>query len=133
MAELIAILLGSILLLALIQWSQRRTSKLNRQYYQKKWHEIRVMEQTSAAARRLAVIEADKVLDRALKDLNFSGATMGDRMKSATQVMGKQNNNVWSAHKLRNRLVHEETKPKARDIRRAINAYQAALKKLGAL
>lgn len=132
MAELIAILVGSILLLVLIQYAQRKTSQLSHQYYAKKWQEIKTMERASAAARRLAVIEADKTLDKALKDLNFKGATMGDRMKNAGKLMGKVDN-VWFAHKMRNRLVHEDAKPKKAEIRRAINAFEAALKKLGAL
>lgn len=132
MVELIAIAAGSILLLVLIQVAQKRTTKINRAYYQKKWLEIKTLERTSAAAKRLAVIEADKTLDKALKELNFKGATMSDRMRDAGQLLGKVDN-VWHAHKLRNRLVHEETKPKTGEIRRAISAYQAALKKLGAL
>lgn len=132
MAELVAILIGSIFLLVLINLSQRTTGKLNRDYYQKKWKEVKVLEQTSAAAQRLAVIEADKLLDKALKQLGIKGATMGDRMKQAGSMLGRVDS-VWSAHKLRNRLVHEETKPKVRDIRRAIDAYAGALKKLGAI
>lgn len=131
MVELVAILLGSIMLLVLINWNQQRTSRLNRQYYRKKWQEIKVLEKSSAAASRLAVIEADKILDRALKDLGYAGTSMSDRLQQAGSALGDVNA-VWTAHKLRNRLVHEETKLKRPDVRRAISAYQAALQRLGA-
>jgi len=132
MAELIAILIGSVVLLILLQLAQRAAGRLNRDYYQKKWREIKVLEQSSAAAQRLAVIEGDKVLDKAMKESGIKGATTGDRLKSAGSRLGDIGA-VWTAHKLRNRLVHEESKPKPRDIRQAIKAYQNALKKLGAL
>lgn len=132
MAELIAILIGSLILLALLKLAQRTAQGLNRQYYQKKWQEIKTLQRTSAAASRLAVIEADKLLDKALKESGFRGSTMSDRMRDAGSLLGKTDN-VWHAHKLRNRLVHEESKPKRGEIHRSLSAYQAALKKMGAL
>jgi hypothetical protein len=133
MVELVAIAVAAILLLVVINWSQGKTSGLNHQYYQTKWHDIKTLEHTSAAAARLAVMEADKLLDHALKDVRVRGETMGDRLKNAAKLLGSANNTVWAAHKLRNKLAHEDIHPKPAEIRRALGAFEAGLKKLRAL
>lgn len=130
--ELIAIVIGTIILLVLLKFTSKTSSSLKKEYYQKKWAEIKVLERTSAAAQRLAVMEADKLLDHALKEWRLSGETMSDRMKAAGKLMGDEDA-VWSAHKLRNRLAHEDVHPKPSEIRKAIHNFGTALKKLGAL
>lgn len=51
------------------------------------------------------VLEADKVLHEALKALGKQG-TMGDLLKRyGSQLPNEQS--VWNAHKLRNRIAHE--------------------------
>jgi hypothetical protein len=52
-----------------------------------------------------AILKADKLLDHALKKAGFSG-TLGEKLKKARAVF-RDNNAVWSAHKLRNRIAHE--------------------------
>lgn len=130
--ELIAIGLGAILLLILMNVLPRQSSGLDRVYYHKKWEEIRLLLKTSMAGARLSIIEADKLLDRALKELGFPGETMGDRLKSAASRLGSKDA-VWDAHRLRNRLVHEDAHPRPSQIKAALTAYEACLKKLGAL
>lgn len=132
MVEIVAIVIGLIILLVLLKVTSKPRAELKKEYFQKKWSEVKVMERTSAAAQRLAVIEADKLLDHALKDWNLAGSTMGDRLKSAGKMLGDEDL-VWKAHKLRNRLVHDDFHPKSSDIRSAINSFERALRKLGAL
>lgn len=132
LAELMAILVGAVLLLVVINAAQRRSVSMDREYYHKKWVEIHTLARTSAAASRLAIIEADKLLDHALKESGWHGDTMGERMKQAGNALGNSNA-VWTAHKLRNQLVHEQVHPKPIEIRRALQAYEQALKKAGAL
>lgn len=82
---------------------------------------------------QFAVIEGDKVFDNALKQLGFKGETMGDRLKSA-QPSIKNINDVWSAHKLRNRLVHEpDVDISMRDVQTALSSFEKALRQMGAL
>lgn len=55
-----------------------------------------------------AVMEADKLVDFALKSLNFAGETFADRLRSAE---GRINQDVyqslWHGHKVRNQIAHE--------------------------
>lgn len=54
----------------------------------------------------LALIEADKLLDFFLKARHFAGNTLGERLKVAGYRFPELRK-VWSAHKMRNRIVHE--------------------------
>ncbi|HVM90655.1 MAG TPA: hypothetical protein VMU11_02050 [Verrucomicrobiae bacterium] len=97
------------------------------------WEQIEQMSGQGAMGAKLAVIEADKLLDGVLRSLIFPGETMGERLKSA-QYKFKDINKVWPAHKLRNQLVHDSTFeltiPQAK---RALKDFEAALRTLHVL
>lgn len=80
-----------------------------------------------------AVVEADKLLDKALMEMGLPGKTMGERMKSA-QNKFSSNNSVWYAHKIRNQIAHERNfKIDYNKAVHALKAYRQALKDLGAI
>ncbi len=82
---------------------------------------------------KLAVMQADTVLDQALKLKHFPGETMALRLKFAQRKYRKLNN-VWWAHKLRNTLAHELGGVlKGSEARSAVATFKAALIDLGAL
>src|SRR3989338_9540849 len=56
---------------------------------------------------KLAIIEADTILENLLKDLGFKGDTVGDRLKSATQETFRELTPAWEVHTIRNRIAHE--------------------------
>lgn len=83
---------------------------------------------------RQALITADKALDNALRDV-VSGETMGERLKSAK---GKYDDGLysrlWSAHKMRNALVHEAGyEPPYHMILQGIEDLKAGLRVLGVM
>lgn len=51
------------------------------------------------------VVEADIVLDHALREIGYQG-TLGDKLKKAGARF-RDLDAVWRAHKLRNRIAHE--------------------------
>jgi hypothetical protein len=105
---------------------------MNRRYYDKRWSEIlgRVKTQEGMT---LAVIDADKLLDEALKRRGYKGKTMGERLVAAQRSLSN-NDSVWFAHKLRNRLVHEpNVRLRKNDAKNALAGIKQALKDLGAL
>ena len=80
-----------------------------------------------------AVVEADKLLDKALMEMGLPGKTMGERMKSAANKFSS-NNSVWYAHKIRNQIAHERNfKIDYNKAAHALKAYRQALKDLGAI
>lgn len=78
----------------------------------------------------LKLVEADKILDEALRLLGYEGS-LGDKLKKAGPRFSDLNG-VWWAHKLRNRAVHDLTSaPNKEEIDRAIVIFRLALSDLG--
>ena len=56
---------------------------------------------------RLAIIEADTVLDEMVKTMGYKGADLGERLKSIEPSDFDTLNDAWEAHKVRNRIAHD--------------------------
>ena len=56
---------------------------------------------------KLAVIEADAMLEDLMAQLGFKGDTLGDKLKGATQEKFKNLTVAWEVHTIRNRIAHE--------------------------
>lgn len=133
MTELLFVLAASLIILGLLVVVQRATTRLDRKYYQRKWSEVESLAEGAKSTRPHAVTEADKLLDHALKQLMYRGETMAERLRAA-EIRFRRKDALWSAHKLRNRLVHEsDVKVADRQLRTALNALRDGLKDLGAL
>jgi hypothetical protein len=129
---IVAAVMLVVLVLGVSWLTRRKPRKLNIENYQKRWHEAQAF-----CARQdtwpLAIINADKLLDDALKRLRYKGKTMGERLVAAQHEIG-DNDAVWFGHKLRNKLVHEDLKKlKKKDVMEALLGFREALKDLGAL
>lgn len=121
-----------LLLVAIAGVLSRRGRKMNTAYYTDKWQELQKLLKDQATW-PLAIIDADKLLDKALKDCRYKGKSMGERLVAAQRDI-QANDDVWFGHKLRNKLVHEQDiKLKQRDVKEALLGIKHALKDLGAL
>jgi hypothetical protein len=129
---LFVIICVAFMVLGLMMFAKNRTRKLDVVKYTKRWKEL----QTNCATRKtwpLAIIDADNLLNDALKSLNYRGKTTGERMVAAQHQLSS-NDTVWFAHKLRNRIVHEDVrKLKKQDVLEALAGFRQALRDLGAL
>lgn len=56
---------------------------------------------------KLAIIEADIILDQALKSAGYGGGSLGERLKSISPNQLKSLDAAWNAHKVRNQIAHE--------------------------
>jgi hypothetical protein len=120
-------------LLLVTSWLKRRTAKqLNMEYFQIRWKDLQKL-CGDKATWPLAIIDADKLLDEALRKSHVKGKTMGERLVTAQHSI-KDNDSVWFAHKLRNKLVHEQySSLKQDEVKDALLGFRQALKDLGAL
>ncbi|MEK7159375.1 MAG: hypothetical protein AAB575_05500 [Patescibacteria group bacterium] len=85
----------------------RNKSEVDRKFYREQWKKIlEIMSYGKEMNCKLAVIEADKLLDEALKAMCFPGATMAERLKFGSYKF-PQLKHVWWAHNVRNQVVHE--------------------------
>lgn len=131
---LIAILIVAIIGAVYLALATKRQPILDQSKYQAQWLAIEhSVQRDNPSSWQLAIMNADKLLDQALRERRFSGKTMGERMKSA-QSAWKNANHVWSAHKIRNQLAHETNAQVSHDTTlRALAAYKQGLKDLGAI
>jgi hypothetical protein len=129
---LVGIIVFGVVILAIIsRLAKKRPGRLNQSYFQQQWVELLARVKTPEGM-MLAIIDADKLLDEALRKNHFKGKTMGERLVSAQRVI-KDNDAVWYAHKLRNRLVHEpHVRLKKNEAKSALAGFRQGLKDLGA-
>ncbi len=130
---LIAAIFGILVLAILARLAHKMPKRgLNKGYFYSRWTEL-LEHLKSHQGMALAVIDADKLVDEALRKRNFRGKTMGERLVAAQKVLS-QNDAVWYGHKLRNRLVHEPSaRLKKQEVHQALSGFRQALKDLGAL
>ncbi len=127
------IIVVGLILIAVIVLVRRAPKGINREKYQHDWLTIEQSVTDDTGTQQLAIMNADKLLDRALKDNNYKGQTMGERMVSACRVFTRRDA-AWAAHKLRNRLAHEDNVKLSRRLtQQALASFKQALKDLGAL
>ena len=55
---------------------------------------------------KLAIIEADIILDDLLKRKGYAGVSLGDRLKSISPSSLASLDDAWQAHKIRNQIAH---------------------------
>jgi hypothetical protein len=128
---IIAIVFGVAILAIISRLAPKRAARLDRSYFQNSWMEL-LARVKSPEGMMLAIIDADKLLDEALKKHHFKGKTMGERLVSAQRIIS-DNDAVWYAHKLRNRLVHEpNVRLKKKEAQTALAGFKQGLRDLGA-
>lgn len=74
---------------------------------------------------KLAIIEADKILEMVVNTFSVPGDNMGEKMKNIERGDFQSIDEAWQAHKVRNRIAHENNfHLSQRDTRLAINSYE---------
>ena len=100
-----------------------------------RWNEIeKHINSTREGEWKFAIIEADKLTDEILKGAGFQGDTMGDRLMNIQPGQLTTLQNLWEAHKIRNRLVHDTNYfLRYTEAKRAVGLYEKTLRVLQAL
>lgn len=77
------------------------------------------------------LVELDKLMDFYLKNSGLKGETMGERLKNARKLFSRNDyNEIWEAHKMRNKLVHEIGQGNHNDLNSHISKYTKIISKL---
>lgn len=99
------------------------------------WQEIRRLANSpNPSDWNMAIIRADGLLDDVLQHLGYEGETMADRLKIVDPGKLPSLDRVWSAHRLRNTIVHGPMQEHTREtVVHALRSYELALKELGVL
>lgn len=100
------------------------------------WHQIQShLNSNNPNDWRLAIIQADIMLDRTLKDAGYAGNSVGERLKSASPTNFTTLQDAWDAHIIRNKIAHEghDFILTQRLAKEAIVKYQRVFSEFGAL
>jgi hypothetical protein len=98
-----------------------------------KWDEIqKKIDSENSSDWKMAIIEADSLVDEIIKRVGYKGEDLGERLKNIEPSDFENLQNVWEAHKIRNKIAHEAdafqiTKEEAKE---TLEKYQKALKEL---
>ncbi len=129
----IAVLIVAVMIFVAIILTGKRQYHFNVEAYQTRFLAIEnKLNKDSPATFVVAVIDGDKLLDKAMVEMGVPGKTMGDRLKRAGGRFSDVNA-VWRAHKLRNALAHEDLEISYKQAAGAVAIYKQALRDLGAI
>lgn len=145
-------LTASIPFLALVLYSWTRIFQIRRREYravraaqrtvaaqdvprtQLRWN--RVLDQANSSnpeGWRLAILEADIMLNELIDVQGYKGETIADKMKQVDRANFNSIDDAWEAHKIRNRVAHEGTAHELshREVRRVIALYERVFREFG--
>jgi len=100
----------------------------------KQWAKIKGRLETGLESEyKLAIIEADSLLNETLERMGYQGETLGERLKNITSDILPNLEQVWQSHKIRNNIVHDPDYTLSLDeAKKALAIYEKALLDLGA-
>src|SRR5574344_159361 len=133
---LVAIIIVGVLVFIIISKSSNHEYSFDKEEYQTDFLAIEnQLSKEHPLSFNATIIEADKLLDKALMEIGLPGKTMGERLKSAAPRFEKSDlNAAWYVHKLRNQIAHESGfQLDYNQARHALNTYRNTLHILGAI
>jgi len=101
----------------------------------REWEKIKKrLETGSESETKLALIEADSLLDKALERRGYEGKSLGEKLEKVTVDVLSNLEEVLNVHKIRNNIIHDPTYIlNLEEAKKAISIYEKALTDLEAL
>lgn len=96
-----------------------------------KWKKImNYMDSMNVADWRMAILEADIILDEMTTKMGYIGDNLGEKLKSVEKSDFTTVDKAWEAHKIRNTIAHEGSDYVLtnREARRIIGLYEEVFK-----
>jgi len=96
----------------------------------KKWNKVKKeMESENESTWKVAIIEADNIIDDLIKRMNYPGENMGERLAGINPGQIENIEELKRAHETRNRIIHEENfKLSKKQAEKIIGYYENFLK-----
>ena len=97
------------------------------------WDEIqKYLDSENSSDWRIAILEADILLDSIIEKIGYKGSGLGERLIKIKPAQFRSLNQVWTAHKVRNRIAHEGPKYElTKDVaEKVLEMYKKALEEL---
>lgn len=102
-------------------------NKKNENPHQQEWNRIvEMFRSQNPSDWRLAILDADMLLEKMINSLGYQGETFADKLKSIHPADHPWLQNAWDVHLLRNRLAHESgVQLDQRQIYNAFKTYES--------
>lgn len=112
------------------------SDRVSRSVRAKRWDDvIQHLNSQNPSDWKLAIMEADNIMDDLFAKMGYPGNSLGERLKNVERSNFQSLDEVWRAHKFRNQLVHEGAVKKLsrKQAEKAISFFEKGLKELGYL
>jgi hypothetical protein len=102
---------------------------------EKKWQAIlKRLETPNSADWKLAIIEAENLIEEVLARMGFGGESFGDKLKKVTKEQVPSLDDLVASHQIRNDIVHDpDFRISLEDAKKTIDGYKKALEELEAI
>ncbi len=75
----------------------------------KRWNQIQTrLDSGRETEYKIAIIEADEIVDDIIKKMGYKGESMGERIVGIPEGQLNKLNEIKEAHEIRNRIIHED-------------------------
>ncbi len=128
----IAILLLISVLFVVVYLNQKSVSKAKTKKILRGLEELQMdAVSTENSVRRDAVIKLDNLLTKALQSYYNNALSCGDNLKRAKNIFKKNEyNDIWEAHKIRNKIVHDDKDITQEEAKQVYNTYKLSIIKI---
>ncbi|OHA58212.1 MAG: hypothetical protein A2571_03040 [Candidatus Vogelbacteria bacterium RIFOXYD1_FULL_44_32] len=83
---------------------------------------------------KLAILEADTILDSLVQKMGYKGENLGERLKNVEPSDFLTLNEAWEAHKIRNAIAHEAGyELNQREAKRVMKLFESVFREFGYL
>ncbi|MDO8520578.1 MAG: hypothetical protein Q7S52_00500 [bacterium] len=115
----------------MLSWEHERTEKNER------WERVeQYLHSENPSDWKIAILEADNILDDVVERMGYRGETLGERMKMIEASDFPHLDLAWKAHKLRNEIAHSAGADfvlSRTTVDQTVNIYHRIFKELGYL
>lgn len=100
-------------------------------FINKKWNKVlEYLESQNMSDWKLAILEADILLEQMIDKMGYPGNTLGEKLKNIEKSDFSTIDKAWEAHKIRNTIAHEGAKflITQEEARRTIGLFESVFK-----
>jgi len=128
----LVILLLIIVLFVAVSFSNKKISSTKKEGILQKLKELELTIQgLESASRRDAVIKLDNLLAKSLQYYFHNSESCGYNLKKSSKLFKKKElDDIWSAHKIRNDVVHDDYEVTVDEALKLYNIYKFSIKKI---
>jgi uncharacterized protein YutE (UPF0331/DUF86 family) len=121
-----------VLLFVLVSLNSKKIDKTKRDKLFKELYSLeKLIQSEEVAVRRDTIVKLDNILSKSLQLYYKNDQTCGENLKTADKMFRKREyNQLWEAHKIRNRIVHDDYAISKEEAKKTFNTYKLSVSKI---